>query len=60
VTIAVSHFFFLVVFSVLVSAVFAVLQKDTVGEQVRFGLTMTAGFIGFALVAGWLMRLFPL
>ena len=55
-----SHFFFLVVFSVLVSAVFAVLQKETVAEQVRFGLTMTAGFIAFALAAGWLMRLFPL
>jgi hypothetical protein len=55
-----SHFFFLVVFALLVSAVFAVLQKETVGEQVRFGLTMTAGFIAFALAAGWLMRLFPL
>ena len=27
---------------------------------VGFGLTMTAGFIAFALAAGWLMRLFPL
>jgi hypothetical protein len=55
-----SHFFFLVVFAVLVSAVFAVLQKETVAEQIRFGLQMTAGFIAFALAAGWLMRLFPL
>ena len=44
----------------LVSTVFAVLQKDTVAEQVRFALTMTAGFVGFAVAAGWLMRLFPL
>jgi hypothetical protein len=55
-----SHFFFLLVFSVLVSIVFAVLQKDTVADQVRFALTMTAGFIAFAIAAGWLMRLFPL
>ena len=55
-----SHFFFLLVFSVLVSTVFAVLQKDTVAEQVRFALTMTVGFVAFAFAAGWLMRLFPL
>jgi hypothetical protein len=55
-----SHFFFLVVFSALVSTIFAVLQKDTVNEQVRFALTMTAGFVAFAMVAGWIMRLFPL
>jgi hypothetical protein len=55
-----SHFLFLLIFSVIVSTVFAVLQKDSVAEQVRFALTMTAGFVGFAIVAGWLMRLFPL
>jgi len=55
-----SHFFFLLVFSALVSTVFAVLQKDTVAEQVRFALTMTGGFLAFAIAAGWLMRLFPL
>jgi hypothetical protein len=54
-----SHFFFLLVFSVLVSTVFAVLQKDTVREQVPFALAMTAGFLAFAVAAGWLMRLFP-
>ncbi len=55
-----SHFLFLLVFSVLVSTVFAVLQKDTVAEQARFALAMTGGFVAFAVVAGWLMRLFPL
>ena len=54
-----SHFFFLLVFSVLVSTVFAVLQKDTPREQVQFALSMTAGFVAFAVAAGWLMRLFP-
>ena len=55
-----SHFLFLLVFSVLVSTIFAVLQKDTVADQIRFALTMTAGFVAFAIAAGWLMRLFPL
>ena len=55
-----SHFLFLVVFAVLVSTVFAVLQKDSLREQVRFGLKMAGGFIAFALAAGWVMRLFPL
>jgi hypothetical protein len=55
-----SHFLFLLIFSVIVSIVFAVLQKDSVAEQVRLALTMTAGFVAFALAAGWLMRLFPL
>jgi hypothetical protein len=54
-----SHFFFLLVFSVLVSTVFAVLQKDTLREQVQFAAGMTAGFVAFAVAAGWLMRLFP-
>jgi hypothetical protein len=55
-----SHFAYLVVFAALVSTVFAVLQKDTAREQVRFALTMTAGFVAFAVIAGWIMRLFPL
>jgi heme A synthase len=55
-----SHFIFLLVFSVLVSTVFAVLQKDTVREQVRLAATMTAAFVGFAVLAGWVMLAFPL
>jgi hypothetical protein len=54
-----SHFFFLLVFSVLVSTIFAVLQKDTPKEQIQFALGMTAGFVAFAVAAGWIMRLFP-
>lgn len=56
----VSHLLFLVIFAVLVSTVFAVLQKDTPREQIRLALLMTASFIGFALLAGWVMLLFPL
>lgn len=55
-----SHFLFLVVFAVLVSTVLAVLQKDTPGEQVRLAASMTAGFVGFAVLAGWIMLAFPL
>jgi uncharacterized membrane protein len=54
-----SHFFFLLVFSVLVSTIFAVLQKDTPLEQFKFALGMTGGFVAFAVAAGWIMRLFP-
>jgi heme A synthase len=56
----VSHLFFLVLFAVLVSTVFAVIQKPTPREQVRLALLMTAGFVGFAILAGWIMLAFPL
>jgi hypothetical protein len=55
-----SHFLMLVLFAVMVSTVFAVLQKDTPREQIRLGLYMSAGFIGFAVIAGWVMLAFPL
>ena len=35
-----SHFFFLVLFAVMVSTVFAVLQKDTPRDQVRLAASM--------------------
>jgi hypothetical protein len=56
----VSHLFLLILFAVLVSTVFAVLQKDTPREQVRLAATMTATFVGFAVLAGWIMLAFPL
>ena len=55
-----SHFLMLVLFAIMVSTVFAVLQKDTPREQIRLGLFMSAGFIGFAVIAGWVMLAFPL
>jgi len=55
-----SHLLLLIVFAVLVSTVFAVIQKDTPREQARLALIMTAGFVGFAVVAGWVMLAFPL
>ena len=55
-----SHLLFLVIFAVLVSTVFAVIQKDTPREQLRLALVMTTGFVGFAILAGWVMLAFPL
>jgi uncharacterized membrane protein len=54
-----SHFIYLVLFAAIVSAVFAVLQRDSPAEQVRFGLTLFAAFVGAAVVLGWLMLPLP-
>lgn len=55
-----SHFLLLVLFALFVSIVFALLMKNEVAEQVRFGGLMFAGFVGAAVVLGWLMYPFPL
>jgi hypothetical protein len=49
----------LVLFAFFVSLVFAIIAKDGVGEQVRLGGLMFAGFIVSALVLGWLMYPIP-
>jgi hypothetical protein len=53
-----SHFLLLVVFAFFVSLVFAVLAKDDRREQLRFGGLMFGGFLGSAIVAGWVMYAF--
>ena len=55
-----SHLLLLVIFAFFVSLVFAVIAKDEVREQVRFGGMMFGGFLASALVLGWLMYPFPL
>ena len=55
-----SHFLLLVFFSVCVATVMAVLQKDDRAGQVRLALYIAGGFVGVALVLGWLMYPFPL
>jgi heme A synthase len=55
-----SHFFLIVLFSFYVSLVFGVLLRDEPREQIRTGAMMFGGFIGTALVLGWLMYPFPL
>jgi hypothetical protein len=55
-----SHILLLLVFAFFVSLVFAVLTKDDLREQVRFGGLLFAGFLVSAIVFGWLMYPFPL
>jgi prepilin signal peptidase PulO-like enzyme (type II secretory pathway) len=55
-----SHLLLLVVFSFFVSLVFAVLTKDDVREQIRFGVLLFGGFVFSAVVLGWLMYPIPL
>ena len=55
-----SHLLLLVMFAFFVSLVFAVIAKDDVREQMRFGGIMFGGFLASAIVLGWLMYPFPL
>ena len=55
-----SHLVLLVIFAFFVSLVFAVIAKDTAREQIRLGGLMFAGFLGSAIVLGWLMYPLPL
>lgn len=55
-----SHVLLLVVFAFFVSLVFAVLMRDEPKAQLRTGATLFGGFIGAALVLGWLMYPLPL
>ena len=55
-----SHIVLLSLFAFFVSLVFAVIAKDDPREQARFGGLMFAGFLGSAVILGWLMFPFPL
>jgi uncharacterized membrane protein len=55
-----SHLALLALFAFFVSLVFAVIAKDEVRDQLRFGGLMFGGFLASALVLGWLMYPFPL
>ncbi len=54
-----SHFVLLTLFAFFVSLVFAVIAKDDIREQARFGGLMFVGFMVVAVVVGWLMYPFP-
>jgi hypothetical protein len=54
-----SHLFNLVVFSALVSAVFATLLRDDTPSRLRFGLKAFGGFVLTTLALAWIMRPFP-
>jgi hypothetical protein len=54
-----SHLVNLLVFSVLVSAVFATLLRDDPKSRLRFGALAFSAFVVSTLVLGWIMRPFP-
>ncbi len=54
-----SHLITLLVFSALVSTVFAMLLRDTPRARLRFGLLAFAAFVLTTFVAAWLMNPFP-
>ena len=55
-----SHLLLLILFALPVSAVFAALSREQPREQLRTGALMFAGFVGAAVVLGWLLYPFPL
>jgi hypothetical protein len=54
-----SHLVTLVVFAALVSLVFAMIQKETTRERVRFFVWSFAAFVLTTIVIGWLTNPFP-
>jgi hypothetical protein len=54
-----SHLLLMMLFAFFVSLVFAVISKDDIREQARFGGLMFGGFMVAAIVLGWLMYPFP-
>jgi hypothetical protein len=54
-----SHLVLLVLFSLLVSTVFAVLLRDEPRAQVWTGLKLFGAFVGVGLALGWLLYPMP-
>jgi cytochrome bd-type quinol oxidase subunit 2 len=54
-----SHLLALVVFSTLVSVVFAILLREKGQDRLRFALMTFGAFVLSAVVVGWLMYPFP-
>jgi hypothetical protein len=54
-----SHLALLLVFSLLVSTVFATLLRDDFESRLRFGALVFGTFVLSVVVVGWLMYPFP-
>ena len=54
-----SHFEALTIFALLVAVVFAVINKNTPREQLRYGVFVFFSFLAAAIVVGWIMYPFP-
>ena len=50
-----THLGMLVIFAALVSIVFAVLARDDLRDQLRFGGRIFAAFVVGGWIAGWVM-----
>jgi heme A synthase len=55
-----THLALLLLFSALVAAVFAVLQREEPRDQLRFGALLFAGLVLGAILAGWMLYPLPL
>ncbi len=56
-TLTLSHFSAAVVFAFFTSIVFGITQRNTVEEQIRYGVKCFFMFVGGVFLAGWLMWL---
>ena len=54
-----SHLVVLLIFSVLVSGVFAMLLRDDARSRLRFAVMAFGAFVLSAVVVGWIMHPFP-
>lgn len=55
-----SHLLVMMLFAGFVSLIFAVLMQEQPAEQLKLGGRLFAGFVGAALVLGWILYPFPL
>jgi hypothetical protein len=55
-----THLGLMILFAALVSATFAVLSRDAVGDQAWFAARLFGAFIGAAYLLGWLLYPLPL
>lgn len=55
-----SHFAALAIFALIVSTIFAGINKSGLREQVRYGAFVFLAFLAVAIVVGWIMYPFPL
>lgn len=54
-----NHVTLMILFALVVSAVFACLGKDTLRQRLLFGLWLFLGLVVGGLALGWLMFPFP-
>jgi hypothetical protein len=53
------HFLLMVVFSALVSLVFAFLAKNGARERIKYFLYLLGSFVLLSILASWIMYPFP-